>query len=631
MFIARDLEVSFGATPIFSNASFQLQPGNRYALTGANGAGKTTLLKVLAGDQDASAGGIEYPPNLRIGLLRQDHFTYETACIVDVVIAGKPRLAKALQRKDTLLALDALSDAEAHELAALEEVIYDEQGYTAHATAESLLTGLGIACEQHYQTMSILSGGYKLRVLLAQLLFAEPDIMLLDEPTNHLDILSIAWLEQYLIDSFRGILVFISHDKYFLRRLGTHVLDVDYRTVLLYHCGYDKHLEEKSLRYQLQQAERDNQQRQVDHLQHYIDRFGAKATKAKQAQSKQKQLDRIQLTEVQETTRMAPSIVFNPKEKPGKLVLEVSELGHAFPDKPLFQDLSFQLGRGEKCAIIGANGLGKSTIMKLLVGDFVPASGDFTWGSKTTVSYVAQDHHEALKQPQTVLEYLTEHAAGVTTQTVRNTLGQMLFQKDDVHKSVTQLSGGEAARLLLAQMMLSGANVLLLDEPTNHLDMESVAELASALKATAATVIVISHDRAFLEQVAERILVVTPTGIEDFRGTYQDYVAAASEQTTAAPASLEPDKVKKKTGTAGNGAKARALGKANKAAAKQLQQAEKQIEKLEQELAALHEALAAPDLYEQADSCKAAALNQALSKVESDLNAAYQIWENLSD
>ncbi len=524
MISASNLAMRFGERTLFENVSFQFNPGNRYGLIGANGAGKTTLLKILSGMESATLGEVSWPRDSVIGFLKQDQFLYEEERVMDVVIRGNPQLHAALRERDSIYEKADLTDADGTRLAILEEIIEKEDGYSAEATAGRLLSGLGISTKQQEGKMKELSGGYKLRVLLARVLFQNPDIMLLDEPTNHLDIVSIRWLEDFLATSYRGLLVLISHDREFLNRVCTHIADVDYETVTLYTGNYEDFVESKSLAMEQRIKEAEGAEKKRAELQDFINRFGAKASKARQAQSRQKQLDKIELPDIKKTSRIYPSIRFGFETSTGREVLAVSGLLKSYGARTLFQNLTFEIERGERVAIVGPNGVGKSTLLKIIQDELKPDSGTYKWGHEVRISYFAQDHHEALSGPETVYEWLYAYKPEASIGTIRGTLGALLFSGDDVHKKIEALSGGESARLLLAKMVLARGNVLILDEPTNHLDLESVASLEEALATFDGTVIFVSHDKHFVSTVATRILAITEEGLRDFSGSYVEYL-----------------------------------------------------------------------------------------------------------
>lgn len=524
MINVNNLSMLYGARLLFDDVTLNLLKGNRYGLVGANGSGKSTFLKILAGQEEPSLGDVIVPNGLRLGWLKQDHFEFEHQTILYVVMQGQQALWQAFQEKENLLKSNVWNEETGNRLGEIEEIIAHQDGYTAETRAEQILLGLGISEKVHHEPLSILSGGYKLRVLLAQVLFDNPDILLLDEPTNHLDIMSIAWLESYLKTQFKGLLVFISHDQQFLNGLSTHILDVDYGEIRLYHGNYDKFLAEKELVATQQEQELKNTERRIAHLQAFVDRFRAKATKARQAQSRLKQIEKIEIPTIERTSRISPAFRFVGRRTSGKTILSVKDLKKSFGERCLFSKVHFQLRRGDKAVIIGHNGIGKSTLLKTLLGIHEPDCGTVEWGHEVHYAYFAQDHHDQLDNTDTILGWMERQIPQETSQRHRQALGQMLFTGDDVFKKIDTLSGGECARVLFARLMVAEPNFLILDEPTNHLDLESVQGLSQALRAYEGTVLFVSHDRAFVSQTANRVFAFTEKGLVDYPGTYAEYL-----------------------------------------------------------------------------------------------------------
>lgn len=527
MILLNQLAMTHGCKLLFNDVSLKLVGQTRYALVGANGVGKSTLLRLIAGQEEPSGGRVELPKNATLGWLKQDQYRYEEVPIADVVIQGKVPLWQALQEKEALLAADNWDEAACYRIAEVEEIISHHQGYSARSMVEKLLLGLGIDPEYFDQPLKTLSGGYKLRVLLAQTLFQAPDILLLDEPTNHLDITSIRWLERYLQDAFSGLLVFISHDLDFINHLADHILDIDYGDIQQYSGRYEKFLQEKALVTEQKIKEKKHAERKIAQLQKFVDQFGASATKARQAQSKAKMIAKIELPDILHSSRKTPHFEFTQEQPSGKRALGVESLSVAYGEHAIFQNLKFNILRGEKIAVIGENGAGKSTLIKALLDLLPRVSGEIHWGHSVKPGYFCQDHHESLKRSSTVLEWLSEEASGTPLPKVRKTLGQVLFTQEEVNKNILALSGGEAARLLLAKIMLAHSNVLFLDEPTNHLDIEATEGLAEALKRYPGTLIVVSHNRHFLSKIATRVFYLSKAqGLQDFQGSYVEFEAA---------------------------------------------------------------------------------------------------------
>jgi ATPase subunit of ABC transporter with duplicated ATPase domains len=508
MISVQNVSMAFGPKVLFYDASFNLNKKSRYAITGPNGAGKSTFLHLISGQLESTEGQISYKAGERIGWLKQDQFTYEDETVVSAAIRGNPDLWNALHVKDKLLNQETLSEEDCVILGDQEETILLYNGYDAEEKAEKILRGLGIPEKQLHSPLKELSGGYKMRVLLAQALFNDPDILLLDEPTNHLDMPSIDWLQEYLLESYEGLLVFISHDQGFLNHMATHVLDMDYGEITLYSGGYTKFKRDKILFQEQKAQELQKQQLRIAHLQKFVDRFKAKASKARQAKSKEKMIERIELPDMKNSSYIEPRFHFHAERTSGKQVLEAKGIGKNFGEKEVLKNVTINVMRGEKVAFVGANGRGKSTLLKIFMDQLPATAGTFSWLQHAHVAYVSQDHYDLLDRSKTVLQWLTEVGRNRTDQEIRSALGAMLFSGDDVRKSVGVLSGGECARLLLAKVMLDRANVLVLDEPTNHLDLIATEALQKALTNFPGTLLFVSHDRYFIDKLATRVVEI---------------------------------------------------------------------------------------------------------------------------
>lgn len=525
MITLNQLSITFGQKLLFYDVNLILNPNKAYALVGANGCGKSTLFKLVTGEEEPSSGEIVKPKDATIGWLKQDQFRYEDTLIRDIVMEGRASLAAAVQEREALLLIDPWSEAQGLRYAELEHLIYQEDGYAAPSHIEKILLGLGIPSSYHDQPLRALSGGYKLRVLLAQTLFQNPSILLLDEPTNHLDIESIRWLEGFLANEYTGLLIFISHDMDFINHLADAILDIDFGEIRQYSGNYAKFLAEKELIQSQKMVERRKAEDKIAHMQKFVDRFKAKASKAAQARSRIKMMEKIELPDILQSSRVAPVFHLIPKKPSVKLVCTVEGLSKAFHERVLFQDLRLTINRHDKIAIVGANGRGKSTLLKLILDLIPPDAGHITWGPEVRVSYFSQDHHDLLHESQTVLSWLSSEVTEVTEQQIRKALGQVLLTKDEVDKNILALSGGEAARLLMAKVILEAPNVLILDEPTNHMDLETIEALAESLVAYTGTLLVVSHNRHFIEKFATRILYYPPTGkVQDFKGGYGEFL-----------------------------------------------------------------------------------------------------------
>jgi len=519
-----NITMQFGAKPLFENVSVKFGDGNRYGLIGANGCGKSTFMKILSGDLDPSAGNVSITPNERLGVLRQDQFAYESYRVLDVVMMGHSEMWAAMSERDAIYAnLDASEDDYMH-AAELEAVVGEFDGYTAESRAGELLLGLDIPLEQHNGLMSAVAPGWKLRVLLAQALFANPDIMLLDEPTNNLDINTIRWLEN-ILNQRDCTMVIISHDRHFLNSVCTHMADMDYGELRVYPGNYDDYMIAVTEVRERLLAGNAKKKVQIAELQSFVSRFSANASKAKQATSRAKQLDKIKLDEVKPSSRVNPFLRFDQTKKLHRLALEVEDLSKGYDGEPLFKDLKLLVAVGERIAVIGPNGIGKSTLLRTLVGDLAPDMGVVKWSENAEIGYFAQDHTEDFAENLTLIEWMGQwRKESDDDQAIRGTLGRLLFTADDINKSVKVISGGEQGRMLFGKLILQKNNIMVMDEPTNHLDMESIESLNSALENYPGTLIFVSHDREFVSSLATRIIELTPSGIVDFNGNYEDYL-----------------------------------------------------------------------------------------------------------
>lgn len=526
MIAINQLSMTYGQKLLFYGVNLNLNNGQCYALLGANGCGKSTFFRLITGEEACSSGEIMMPKDATIGWLKQDQFRYENTLIQDIVLEGKPDLFNALQEKEKLLSLESWDDATGLYFSQLEETIAHHNGYNALGEVESILSGLGIDSQYFTKPLKALSGGYKLRVLLAQTLFQNPSILLLDEPTNHLDIVSIRWLEKFLKNEFKGLVIFISHDLEFIDNLADYILDIDYGEIRQYKGKYQKFLFEKELIEQQKLVEKKSAEAKVQELQKFVDRFKAKASKAAQARSRMKMIEKIEIPDLGHSSRVSPNFQFTQKKHSGKQVLKIEKLTKSFKEKTLFSQLKFEINRGEKVAVMGVNGIGKSTLLKIITGDLAHDEGNISWGHEVFWSYFSQDHHELLNKRISVLNWLNEMVTNVPEQQKRKVLGQMLFVKDDVGKDILSLSGGEAARLLLAKMILESPNFIILDEPTNHMDLETTEALADALANYKGTVLFVSHNRHFVNKIATRILYFASNQkLIDHKGSYEEFAS----------------------------------------------------------------------------------------------------------
>jgi ATPase subunit of ABC transporter with duplicated ATPase domains len=530
-----NITMQFGAKPLFENISVKFGNGNRYGLIGANGCGKSTFMKILGGDLEPTSGNVAVDANERVGKLRQDQFAFENNTVLDTVIMGHARLWQVKQERDRIYALPHMSEEEGMQVAELEVEFAELDGYTAEARAGELLLGLEIPLEQHTGLMSAVAPGWKLRVLLAQALFADPDIMLLDEPTNNLDINTIRWLEKVLNER-NSTMVIISHDRHFLNSVCTHMADLDFGELRVYPGNYDAYMTASTQAREQLLADNAKKQAQIAELQTFVSRFSANASKAKQATSRAKQIEKIQLTEVKPSSRQSPFIRFEQDKKLYRIALELEDLAKGYGDKPLFSGLNLLAEVGERIAIIGPNGIGKTTLLRTLVHDLAPDHGKVKWSENTNIGYYAQDHSGDFSNDMSVFEWMSRwKKPGDDEQAVRAVLGRMLFSQDEIKKSVTKISGGEQGRMIFGKLMLQKPNILVMDEPTNHLDMESIEALNLALENYPGTLVFVSHDREFVSSLATRIIELSATGINNFHGSYEDYLLAQANQQASAP------------------------------------------------------------------------------------------------
>jgi len=516
-----NITMQFGAKPLFENVSVKFNNGNRYGLIGANGCGKSTFMKILGGDLEQSAGQVMLEPNVRLGKLKQDQFAYEDFTVLDTVIMGHTELWQVKEERDRIYSMPDMSEDDGMRVADLEVHFAEMDGYTAESRAGELLLGLDIPIEQHTGLMSAIAPGFKLRVLLAQALFSDPEVLLLDEPTNNLDINTIRWLEGVLTARTSTIII-ISHDRHFLNSVCTHMADLDYGELRVYPGNYDDYMTASTQVREKLLSENAKKKAQITELQSFVSRFSANASKAKQATSRAKQIDKIQLDDVKPSSRVSPYIRFTQEKKLHRQAVTLEAVSKAF-DRSLFSGLNMQVDAGERIAIIGPNGAGKTTLLRCLYGDVTPDSGTIKWAEQAEIGYFAQDHAEDFADDCNLFDWMKQWTKG-DEQLVRGALGRMLFSNDEVKKSVKVISGGEQGRMLFGKLSLINPNVLLMDEPTNHLDMESIEALNLALENYPGTLIFVSHDREFVSSLATRIIDMQPNGLIDFSGSYEEYL-----------------------------------------------------------------------------------------------------------
>lgn len=524
MISSNNLTIQFGDKPLFENVSVKFGGGNRYGLIGANGCGKSTLMKLLGGDLQPTSGSVFVDPNERVGKLRQDQFAFEEYTVLDTVIMGYPELWKVKQERDRLYALAEMSEEEGMKVAELESQFAELDGYSAESRAGELLLGLDIPLAQHEGLMSQVAPGWKLRVLLAQALFGDPDIMLLDEPTNNLDINAIRWLEEVLNER-NSTMIIISHDRHFLNSVCTHMADLDYGQLQIYPGNYDEYMTASTQARERMLASNAKKKAQIAELQTFVSRFSANASKARQATSRAKQIEKLQLEEVKPSSRVNPYIRFEQNKKLHRLAFEAEGLKKGFDGKSLFSNLDLTVQAGERIAVIGPNGIGKTTLLRCLVDDLAPDSGTIKWSESAEIAYFAQDHADDFAEEMNLYDWMGQWGGGgYDEQALRAVLGRLLFSKNDIYKSVKVLSGGEQGRMLFGKLIMKKPNVMLLDEPTNHMDMESIESLNLALENYPGTLIFVSHDREFVSSLATRVIEMKSDGLVDYHGNYEDYL-----------------------------------------------------------------------------------------------------------
>ena len=524
MITASNVTVQFGEKPLFEDVSVKFGDGHRYGLIGANGSGKTTLMKVLGGELEPTHGNVSVAAHARVGKLRQDQFAFEQFSVIHTVIMGHERLWEVLQERERLYSQPSMSEAEGLYAAELENEFAQLDGYTAESAAGELLLAVGIPEEQHHGLMSAVAPGWKLRVLLAQALFANPDIMLLDEPTNNLDIDTIRWLEGVLNER-KCTMIIISHDRHFLNSVCTHMADLDFGELRLFPGNYDEYMIAATQARERVLTENDKKRAQIADLQAFVSRFSANASKSRQATSRARQIEKIVLEEVKPSSRMSPYIRFEQEKKLHRLAVNVNKLSKSYGEREVFRNVSLAVEAEQRVAIVGTNGIGKTTLLRCIMGELEPDHGKVKWAENAEVAYMPQDNAAAFEQPVTVFDWMRARGkARDDDQAIRATLGRMLFSRDEMAKTVDKLSGGERGRMLFGEIMLKRPNIIIMDEPTNHLDMESIEALNLALENYPGTLIFVSHDREFVSSIATRVIELTPKGIIDFSGSYDDYL-----------------------------------------------------------------------------------------------------------
>ena len=525
MIAANNVTLRIGKKALFEDVNIKFTEGNCYGLIGANGAGKSTFLKILSGQLETTKGDVTITPGQRLSFLQQDHFKYDAYPVMDTVIMGNARLYEIMKEKEAIYAKEDFTDEDGIRASELEGEFAEMNGWEAESDAAQLLNGLGIETDLHYVQMAELNGSQKVKVLLAQALFGNPDILLLDEPTNHLDLDAIAWLEEFLIN-FNNTVIVVSHDRYFLNKVCTHIADIDYGEIQLYAGNYDFWFESSQLLVKQMKEANKKKEEKIKELQEFISRFSANASKSRQATSRKRALEKIQLDEMRPSSRKYPYIDFRPNREIGNEVLMVEGLSKTIDGVKVLDNITFTLGHDDKVAFVGGNEQAKTTLFKILMGEMEPDEGTYKWGVTTSRAYFPKDSTQEFDNDLTIADWLTQYSEIKDATYVRGFLGRMLFAGEDGVKKVRVLSGGEKVRCLLSKMMISGANILILDEPTNHLDMEAITALNNGLIKFPGVILFASHDHQFVETTANRIMEIVPGGmLIDKITTYDEYLA----------------------------------------------------------------------------------------------------------
>ena len=523
MIQASNITLRLGKRALFEDVNIKFTEGNCYGLIGANGAGKSTFLKILSGQIEQSKGDIIITPGQRLSFLQQDHFKYDAFDVLNTVIMGNKRLYDIMKEKDLIYAKEDFTEEDGIRASELEGEFATLNGWEAESDAATLLNGLGIETDLHYKLMSELNGGQKVKVLLAQALFGNPDILLLDEPTNHLDLEAIRWLEEFLIN-FDNTVIVVSHDRYFLNKVCTHIADIDYAKIQLYAGNYDFWYESSQLMVKQMKEANKKKEEKIKELQDFIQRFSANASKSKQATSRKRALEKIELDEIRPSSRKYPYIDFRPSREIGNEVLTVKNLSKTVDGVKILDDISFIINREEKVAFVGSNTVATTTLFKILAGEMEPDSGEYKWGITTTQAYFPKDNTKEFSGDEIIVDWLMPYSPEKDVTYVRGFLGRMLFAGEDGVKKVNVLSGGERVRVMLSKMMIMGANVLIMDEPTNHLDMESITALNNGMIKFSGVALFTSQDHQFIQTIANRIMEITPNGLIDKISTYDEYL-----------------------------------------------------------------------------------------------------------
>ena len=523
MLSTSNISLRYGKRTLFEEVNIKFNPGNCYGIIGANGAGKSTFLKILSNELDPSSGDVMITPGQRLAVLKQNQFEFDAFEVLKTVIAGHKKLFQIMEEKDAIYAKSDFSDKDGIQASVLEGEFAELNGWEAEAEAASLLVALGIKDELHTKKMAELTGNEKVKVLLAQALFGNPDILLLDEPTNHLDIHSINWLEEFLIN-FKNTVVVVSHDRHFLNNVCTHIADIDYGKITIFTGNYDFWLESSQLAAQQAKDANKKTEAKMKELQDFIARFSANASKSKQATSRKKLLEKLTIEEIKPSSRKMPYIKFKPDRLPGDNILDIKDITKSLDGEEVLRNVSFKVDKDDKIAFVGSHDLSKSTLFKILMEEIKPEKGTFEWGITTSHSYFPKENSSYFNIDLNLIDWLRQYSKEKDETFIRGFLGRMLFSGDESQKKANVLSGGEKVRCMLARMMLSGANFLILDEPTNHLDLEAITSLNNGLIDFPGTVLFVTHDHQFIQTIANRIIEITPYGMVDKKMTFDEYL-----------------------------------------------------------------------------------------------------------
>ena len=625
MISANNVTLRFGKKALFEDVNIKFTEGNCYGLIGANGAGKSTFLKILSGEIEPSKGDVTMNDGERLSVLQQDHYKYDDYQVLDTVIMGNKRLYEIMKEKDAIYMKEDFSDEDGVKAAELEAEFAEMNGWEAESDASTLLNGLGVGTEYHYSLMKDLDGGLKVKVLLAQALFGNPDVLLLDEPTNHLDMDAIAWLEEFLIN-FQNTVIVVSHDRYFLNKVCTHIADIDYSKIQLYAGNYDFWYESSQLMIKQMKEANKKKEEKIKELQEFIQRFSANASKSKQATSRKRALEKIELDDIKPSSRKYPYIDFRPKREIGNEVLTVSHISKTVDGEKLLDDISFTVGHDDKIAFVGPNTKSTTMLFKILAGEEEPDEGSYKWGVTTSQGYFPKDNTKEFDNDLVIVDWLTQYSDEKDATYVRGFLGRMLFAGEDGVKKVKVLSGGEKVRCLLSKLMIMGSNTLILDEPTNHLDIQSKEILESAMNAYTGTILYVSHDRYFINKTATRILEISDHGLTSYPGNYQDYIAQKEKEkaslTSSTASSVSVDTESKLDWKQQKEEQAKQRKKENR-----LKKVEEQITELETKQEELSEAMSLPE--NASDPAKLMELSNEQASIASSLEELYEEWETL--